>query len=272
MNAIAKYDRRAVQASSLLCVGLDCDIEHVPERFRGASQPQFEWNRFVIEQTHPYVSAYKPNSAFYEARGAQGMRELQLTVDYLRDKHPDIPIICDAKRGDNATTNRAYARAVFDQLGVDAVTLQPYMGRRVLEPFLERADRGCIVLCRTSNPGDDALQELRVSQPGSVASVPLWQHVAEQVRDSWNTYGNCMFVVGATHPHVMRQVKQIAPDIPILAPGLGAQGGDVSDATQAGVNAFGRGLILSASRSVMLSADPAQEARQLRDEINRARR
>ena len=270
MNAAQKYDARAAEVQSLLCVGLDPAPERLPPRFQHEPFPQFSFNQYVIEQTHRYVSAYKPNSAFYEARGAEGMHELEQTLRYLREQHPDILIICDAKRGDNANSNAAYASALFDRLGVDAVTLQPYMGSAVLAPFLARADKGCIVLCRTSSAHDDELQELRV-QAGTAPPVPLWQTVAERVRDVWNARGNCMLVVGATRPEIMRRVRQLASELTLLSPGIGAQGGDLEQAVRAGINAAGRGLILSASRSVIFSDDPGAEARALRDAINRAR-
>jgi orotidine-5'-phosphate decarboxylase len=271
MQVIAKFERRVAAVDSLLCVGLDSAFERIPERFRSEAAPQFAFNRYIIEQTHAFASAFKPNIAFYEARGARGLADLQLTLDYLRERHPDIVTICDAKRGDNTTTNQAYAHAIFDQLGFDAVTLQPYMGRQVLEPFLERADKGCIILCRTSNPGDAELQELPVHDAVHGSDKPLWQVVAEKVRDDWNARGNCMLVVGATLPRVLGQVRLIVGDMPILAPGVGAQGADLELATQAAVDANGRGVFLSASRSVIFHEDPAGEARALRDAINRYR-
>jgi orotidine-5'-phosphate decarboxylase len=265
MSANAKYERRVAQVDSLLCVGLDSALARLPARFRELAQPQFEFNRFVIEQTHGFVSAYKPNLAFYEAAGPQGIHELQLTLDYLRQHHPDILTICDAKRGDNANSNRGYASAILDRLGFDAVTLQPYMGREALEPFLERDEKGCIVLCRTSNPGSAELQELLVGDK------PVWRVVAEKVRDHWNSRGNCGLVVGANLPKVLREVRAIIGDMPILAPGLGEQGADPGLAARSGVNARGSGLILSASRSVIFSEDPARDARELRDAIRRGR-
>ena len=270
MNAAEKFDARATCIESLLCVGLDISLERIPSAFREERWPLFAFNRFIIERTHQFVSAYKPNIAFYEARGAEGLHELELTVAHLREVHPDILTICDAKRGDNATTNQAYATALFDRLGFDAVTLQPYMGSQALRPFLERSDKGCIVLCRTSNP-DAELQGLEVLAPGHARSIPLWQAVAEKVRDEWNARGNCMLVVGATHPSVLRKVRELATDLTLLSPGIGSQGGDLRLAVQAGVNSAGRGLILSASRSVLYADDPAAEARTLRDAINDAR-
>lgn len=265
-----KYRRRVTASGSLLCVGLDCALDRIPERFLKHSAPQFEFNRFIIEQTHTYCSAYKPNIAFYEAQGARGLQALELTMQYLGSEHPDIVTICDAKRGDNRTSNQQYAAAIFDHLGFDAVTLQPYMGSAVLEPFLEREDKACIVLCRTSNPGDAEVQELRVDDERGGGTKPLWSVVAEKVRDEWNARGNCMLVVGATLPEILRQVRALAPDLPILAPGVGAQGADLTAATRAGIAADGCGIFLSASRSVIYHEDPGGEARRTRDVIARA--
>lgn len=262
---IDKYNRRADAVDSLLCVGLDSALEKLPERFRADPQPQFAFNRWIIEQTHAYAAAYKPNIAFYEARGAAGLTDLALTLDYLRANHPDIYTICDAKRGDNSTSNRGYVTAIFDGFGFDAVTLQPYMGSQTLQPFLERADKDCIILCRTSNPGDGEFQDLLID------GRPLWQVVAEQVRDVWNRHANCLLVVGATRPDELRQVRALVGAMTLLVPGLGAQGGSVEQAVTAGINAAGKGLILNASRSIIFAADPAAEARALRDEINRYR-
>jgi orotidine-5'-phosphate decarboxylase len=263
MSAIAKYRTRAEAVNSLLCVGLDSDAAKIPARFGG---DVVAFNRWIIEETHPFVCAYKPNIAFYEARGVSGWADLRQMMEYLRAHHPDILTICDAKRSDNSTSNKGYVTAIFDLLGFDAVTLHPYMGRRSLAPFLERADKGCIVLCRTSNPGDEEFQNLQVN--GS----PLWHVVAEHVRDEWNANGNCMLVVGATHPPELAQIRQIVGDMPLLVPGVGAQGGDVEAAVRAGVGHSGGELIINASRSIIFAADPAQAARELRDSINQARR
>lgn len=265
LSIIEKYDRRADAANSLLCIGLDSTITRLPERFRADATPQFAFNRWIIEQTHLFVAAYKPNIAFYEARGAQGLHELKLTMDYLREQHPDIFTICDAKRGDNSTSNAGYVAGIFDWFGFDAVTLHPYMGRQTLQPFLSRADKGCIILCRTSNPGDDEYQELLVD------GKPFWQTVAAHVRAEWNVNANCMLVVGATQPEALRQVRAIVGNMTILVPGVGAQGGSVRDAVTAGVNSHGKGLIVNASRSVIFADDPAAEAENLRAEINRYR-
>ncbi len=207
-SAIEKYDRRADAVNSLLCVGLDSAIERLPERFRSAEQPQFAFNRWIIEQTHPYVSAYKPNIAFYEARGDQGLRDLKLTLDYLRANHPDILTICDAKRGDNSTSNAGYVSGIFDWLGFDAVTLQPYMGSKALAAVSPaRAIRAASSSAAPRTPATSELQCLLVE------GKPLWQVVAERVRDQWNANGNCMLVVGATVPDELRQIRALVGDM-----------------------------------------------------------
>lgn len=262
MNALEKLNRRTLAANSLLCVGLDSDFSHLPESFMHYEYPLFVFNRWIIEQTHESVCAFKANMAFYEARGERGFNSLRQTLEYLHINHPDILTICDGKRGDIGSTSDAYARAVFDYFGFDAVTLHPYLGREALEPFLSRPDKGCIVLCRTSNPGAREFQDL------DVGGKPLWQVVAEHVRDDWNTNGNCMLVVGATYPDELRQVRALVGDMPLLVPGIGAQGGDVQAAVSAGLDSAGRGLIISTSRGVIFADNPAAAARELRDSIN----
>jgi orotidine-5'-phosphate decarboxylase len=265
MNALQKYEDRVDAINSLLCVGLDSDLKRLPERFQREPHPQFTFNRWIIEQTHPFTSAYKPNIAFYEARGDEGLRELEMTLAYLREHHPDILSICDAKRADIGSTNAGYVTAVFDRMGFDAVTLHPYLGREALQPFLERADKACIILCRTSNPGAGDLQDLQVGDK------PLWQVVAEKVQQEWNTHGNCMLVVGATYPQELAQVRQLVGDMTLLVPGVGAQGGEVGPVVTGGKNSVGKGLIINASRSIIFADDPASAAKLLRDEINQFR-
>lgn len=263
--ALDKYDRRATAIDSLLCVGLDSALERLPDRFRDEPHPQFVFNRWIIEQTHAAAAAYKPNMAFYEARGAAGWHDLALTMDYLRAEHPDILTICDAKRADIGSTNAGYVTAIFDVLGFDAVTLNPYLGRAALAPFLERADKGCILLCRTSNPGAGEFQDLRAD------GKPLWQIVAEHVRDTWNTHHNCMLVAGATYPDELRRIRALVGDMPLLVPGIGAQGGDLAATVRAGLDSNGRGMIINSSRAIIFAADPADAAHSTRDAINRCR-
>jgi len=265
MSIIEKYNHRADAANSLLCVGLDCAIERIPEPFQQSETPQFDFNKHIIEQTHAVTAAYKPNIAFYEARGVQGLQELKLTMEYIRSEHPAIFTICDAKRADIGNTNDAYAQAIFDELGFDAITLHPYLGKEALQPFLQRDDKGCIILCRTSNPGAGELQDL------SVEGVPLWQKVAQQVAEEWNEHNNCMLVMGATYPDEMQQVRALVGGMTFLVPGIGAQGGNVQQTVEAGLNSDKKGLIISASRGIIFANDPAQAAQDLRDEINQYR-
>ncbi len=286
-RAMEKFEQRAHAVNSLLCVGLDPELERIPSRFRSQPHPFFAFNRWIIEQTHPYAAAYKPNMAFFEARGVEGLRELHLTMEYLRQEHPDIFTICDAKRGDIGNTNRGYAASIFDAMGFDAVTLHPYLGREALLPFLEREDKVSIVLCRTSNPGAGELQDLNCN------GAPLWETVARQVAAEWNFASNCMLVVGATYPEEMRRIREIAPEIPFLVPGVGAQGGDVAAVVAAGLRGVGlagraldaapaddsasalrpkpAGLLINSSRGILFAAQPDMAASSLRDEINAAR-
>jgi orotidine-5'-phosphate decarboxylase len=264
-EALREFNRRADAAQSLLCVGLDVDFAKIPERFKLEQFPQFEFGKWIIDQTAAFTSAFKPNTAFYEARGAQGWAELKMTADYLHKNYPDIVTVCDAKRADIGNTNQGYVAAIFDELGFDAVTLHPYLGREALQPFLARKDKACIVLCRTSNAGAGEFQDLWVE------GKPLWQVVAEKVSREWNTNGNCMLVVAATYPEEMRVVREIAPEMTLLVPGVGAQGGDVAAVVSAGLDSSGKGLMISASRAILFSADPAAAARGFREEINAAR-
>jgi orotidine-5'-phosphate decarboxylase len=266
MKAIEKYNQRVDQVQSLVCIGLDSDYTHLPEQFMHHEYPQFTFNRWIIDQTQPYVSAYKPNMAFYEARGDRGMMALKLTLEHLHQHYPDILTICDAKRGDVGSTSAAYASAIFDWFGFDAVTLQPYVGNDGLQPFLERSDKGCIILCRTSNPGAGDFQDLAVN------GKPLWEVVAEKVSTEWNHNNNCMLVVGATYPNELRQIRQIVGEMTLLIPGLGAQGGDVAQTVQAGLNRAKKGMIISSSRGIIFAKNPGEAANELRDEINRERK
>jgi orotidine-5'-phosphate decarboxylase len=265
-SILEKYSRRAHAIDSLLCVGLDSSLDKIPARFLDAEFPQFAFNQWIINETAEYTSAYKPNMAFYEARGLQGLAELQMTMEYLQSHYPDIVTVCDAKRADIGNTNHGYVASIFDVLGFDAITLHPYLGAEALAPFLERGDKACIILCRTSNPGAGEFQDL------DTGGRPLWQAVAEKVSRNWNANGNCMLVVGATYPAEMRKIRAIAPNMTFLVPGIGAQGGDVSAVVAAGLDADGKGLMINSSRGIIFSDDPALAARTLRDEINAARK
>jgi orotidine-5'-phosphate decarboxylase len=261
-RVIEKYNARVDAINSLLCVGLDSRLDRLPEHFLEEVYPQFAFNRHIIQQTYAYAAAFKPNIAFYEARGAAGLTELALTMDYLHENHPYMMTICDAKRADIGSTNEGYVTAILDGLGFDAVTLNPYLGREALEPFLKREDKGCILLCRTSNPGAGEFQDL------DVGGKPLWQVVAERVAGEWNANGNCMLVTGATYPEELAQVRALVGDMPLLVPGIGAQGGDVEKTVRAGLDSEGRGLIINSSRGIIFADDPAMAALDLRGAIN----
>ena len=265
MSIIDKYNKRVDSANSLACVGLDSELEKLPERFREMSLPQFEFNKWVIDQTHEHVASYKLNIAFYEARGAEGLTELKKTTDYLGENHPDIFMLVDAKRGDIGNTNKGYINELFDHFGFDAMTLHPYMGRESLSVILDRADKGCIILCRTSNQGAGELQDLLVD------GKPLWQIVAERVRDDWNKNDNCMLVVGATYPEEMQKIRELTPEMTFLVPGIGSQGGDIEATLKAGLDKDGRGLMIHSARGVIFADDPGDAARSLKEEINKYR-
>ncbi len=258
-SAMRRLAVRVEAIDSMLCVGLDSATDRLPGRFAREPRPQVAFNRWVIEQTLPYAAAYKPNLAFYEARGAAGWDELAETMEIIRALEPGVFTIADAKRGDIDSTNAGYVAGLLDELGFDAITLHPYLGREALRPFLEREDKACIVLCRTSNRGAGEFQDLRLGE------TPLWEIVAEHVRDEWNARGNCMLVVGGTYPAELARAREICPDMTFLVPGVGAQGGDVAKVMQAGLDRHGRGLLVNASRSVIFDDDPGAQARALRD-------
>ena len=258
---IDRYNERARNINSLLCVGLDSDIKKIPKKFLDMKFPQFEFNKYIIEETHEFTAAYKPNVAFYEARGDQGIKELKMTIDYLEEFYPDIFTILDAKRGDIGNTNNGYVEFIYDWLGFDAVTLYPYLGKEAMQPFLDRRDKGAIFLCRTSNPGAKDFQDLEV------LGTSLWQIVSEKISKDWNKNNNCMLVVGATYPAEMKKIRELVGDMTFLVPGVGAQGGSVKEVMEAGKNSEGLGLIINSSRGIIFSENPKEEARKLRDEI-----
>jgi len=268
---------------SLLCVGLDPDLDRLPEPFQGAkadpslaAEAVLEFGTRIIEAVRPYACALKPQYAHYAALGPEGIRSLQETVRFARRVAPELVIILDGKRADIGSTSRMYAAEAFDVLDCDAVTVNPYMGRDAVEPFLERADRGAFVLCRTSNPGAGEVQDLEVNTPRGVR--PLYQAIAHMVAEAWNSRGNCGLVVGATRPEELACVRGIAPNLPILLPGIGAQGGDLEASVGAGLDACRRGILVNVSRAVIYAGasdcfaqDAAEAARRFRDAINRVR-
>jgi len=275
MDFLAKLRAAWAKNDTLLCVGLDPDKDKLPAALSGSDQPLYEFNKAIIDATADCVCAYKPNSAFYEAAGAYGIKQLELTCRYIKERYPELPIILDFKRGDIEHTNEQYVRYAFDYLGVDAVTVQPFLGSEALKPFLDRKDKGIIVLSKTSNPGAAEIQDLVVDGGGQ----KLYLKVAQVVKDSWNQNGNCGLVVGATFANELANVRQlVGDDMVFLVPGLGAQGGDVSSFVRAGLNKNNDGLIINSSRSIIYAAGGAdfaaaarQAADQARQEINNYR-
>lgn len=273
MDFTTKLQTNWSKNNSLVCVGLDPDMAKLPASLKDSEAPYFTFNKEIIDATADLVCAYKPNSAFYEARGAAGIQELQLTCAYIQEKYPLIPIILDFKRGDIGNTNSQYANFAFNYLGVDAITIQPYQGREALKSFLDYKDKGIIVLCKMSNPGSEEFQDLVINDK------KLYLHVAEQVKNNWNENNNCLLVVGATYPKELAEVRAVVGDgMTLLVPGLGAQGADAEATIKAGVNSFGNGLIVNSSRSIIFASsgkDFAELARQstlaLRDLINKFR-
>lgn len=262
----------AARNQSLLCVGLDPNPAQIPARFRREdgddSAAILNWHQELIAQTQDLVCCYKPNIAFFEALGAAGMALLRATLALIP---AHIPVLLDAKRGDIGSTAAAYARACFDDLGVDAVTLSPYLGRDSVEPFAAYPGKGLFVLCHTSNPGAGEFQELEIADWRSLdraPNQPLYLHVA---RAAVNWSPQVGLVVGATFPQAVADVRAVAPDAWFLIPGVGSQGGDLAATVRAGLRSDGSGIIVNVSRGVALADEPRAAAMKIRDEINAVR-
>lgn len=252
-----------------ICVGLDSDLEKIPEAARKGSTREtiVAFNRAIIDATKDLVSSYKPNTAFYESRGEDGFAALRETISYIIDAAPDIPIILDAKRGDISNTNEQYAISAFEHLRADAVTVHPYLGAESLEPFLARKDKGVIVLCHTSNPGAREVQELPVGEE------PLYKVIARLTAGEWNKNRNCCVLVGATYPEELGEVRKIVGEVPILVAGIGAQDGDLEKTIRNGLDGKKRGLIVNAARSIIFAsqeADFAERARESTQKLHEA--
>lgn len=237
-----------------LCVGLDTHPSRLPAGFRRGDSPEARvtsYNQLIVEATCDLVAAYKPNAAFYEALGPPGLDALGSTISHIARTAPEVPVILDAKRADIESTNEGYVRAAFDELGAHAITVHPYLGGAALAPFLNRAERGVFVLARTSNAGAGELQDMAFD------GLPLYRHVAIHVARDWNRHGNCGLVVGATYPDELALIREdVGADLPILVPGVGAQGGDLQAAVRA--NRDSAAFVINASRSI-LYAQPEKE-------------
>ena len=264
--------------NSLLCVGLDPDPAKFPAQLKGQPDAIFDFCTSIVDATADLVCSFKPQIAYFAAQRAED--QLEALISHIHARHPGIPVILDAKRGDIGSTAEQYAVEVFERYRADAITVNPYMGRDSVDPYLAYPDKGLILLCRTSNPGGSDLQFLDVGEAGQPEK--LYERVARLVASEWNSTGQCALVVGATFPGEIARVREIVGDMPLLVPGIGAQGGDVEATVRAGrtgqTNTPGRGLMINSSRAILYASkgeDYAEAARRVaeetRDTINRYR-
>lgn len=260
------------QQQKFLCVGLDADYSKLPAQLQQNSivEALFQFNRAIVDATAPYCCAFKPNIAFYEGYGLEGLDALIKTNSYIRETYPEIPIILDAKRADIGNTNFGYVKAVKEIYVAHAITVHPYLGKEALKPFLDDPELGIIILCHTSNPGADEFQKLTVNE------IELYKKVAYNVSKTWNYNQNCALVVGATYPEQIGEVRAIAPELPLLIPGIGAQGGDLEKTVRYGLDRERRGIIINASRSIIYASSgddyaqaAAREAARMAQEIKK---
>jgi orotidine-5'-phosphate decarboxylase len=269
VNFINKLNAAWTANDSLLCVGLDPDMTRLPAQFQQDPNGIYHFCKEIIDATADLACSFKPQIAYFAALSAE--RQLEDICAYAREHYPHIPLILESKRGDIGATARQYAREAYDRYGADAVTVNPYMGSDSVEPYMEWADRGVIILCRTSNAGGSDLQFLNVD------GKPLYQHVARLVAEKWNANGQCALVVGATFPEELAQVRAIVGDMPLLVPGIGAQGGDIAATVKSGRSANGSGMMINSSRAILYATPQAGEdfasaarrvAQETRDAIN----
>lgn len=261
MKFVEKLKKASQKNNSLLCIGLDTDLDKIPKFLLNEKDPIFCFNKKIIDSTSDLVCAYKPNLAFYEACGIKGLEALKKTCEYIPK---DIPIILDAKRGDIGNTSKMYAKAIFEEFKADGVTLNPYLGEDSLTPFLGYEDKCCFILCLTSNVGAKDFQLLNFEEK------PLYKIVAEKIL-TWNKKGNCGLVVGATFPEQLMEIREIASDLPILIPGVGAQKGDVEKTVRYGTNKEGELAIINSSRGVIYASPDKDFPLRAKDEATKLR-
>jgi len=265
---VERLDRAEIDTDSLVCVGLDPDPAKLPVDLAAGPQAIYAFNRRIIDATAGVAAAYKPQIAFYSAVGAED--QLLASIRYIRERAPQALVILDAKRNDIGNTAQAYAREAFERYGADAVTINPYMGADSVEPFLQKPERGGVLLCRTSNAGARDFQDLLCD------GLPLYRRVAARAAAEWNGRNNLMLVVGATYPREMAELRQAHPELWFLVPGIGAQGGDLEATLAAGLNADGRGLLINSARGIIYAGGGQSDAiraaaLELRAAINRGR-
>lgn len=247
---------------SFLCVGLDTDIQKIPKHLLKSEHPFFEFNKAIIDATHEYTIAYKPNLAFYECEGIEGWASLELTVNYIRENYPDIFLIADAKRGDIGNTAEMYAQTFFEHLGFDAVTLSPYMGSDSISPFLSRKGKFVILLALTSNKG---ARDFQLTQIAEDQTSRLFEKIIKTA-STWGTVDNTMFVTGATQVKELKRIREIIPDHFLLIPGIGAQGGNLEEVAASCFNHH-CGIIVNSSRAVIYADDSEQFHKAARNEV-----
>jgi len=267
MTFMEKLNSAMRRNNSLVCVGLDPAMNKLPACLQGKADAIYEFNCRLVDATKDYVCAYKPQAAYYAGQDCD--EALKASIEYIKTNAPEVPVILDVKRGDFGSTAEWYAKEAFDRYGADAVTVNAYMGLDAVKPFLDYADKGVIILCRTSNPHSGDLQNLVAD------GKPLYVHVAELVRDKWNYNRNAALVVGATYPDELRELRGICPDLTFLVPGVGAQGGDVEKVVKFGCTADKLGIVVNSSRGIIYASNgddfaeaAGLAAKKLRDEIN----
>ena len=265
-----KLAQRWSQADTLLCVGLDPDLTRFPAHLRARDDAIYAFCCAIVDATAAFACAFKPQIAYFAAARAED--QLESLIAHCRRAHPHVPVILDAKRGDIGSTAEQYAREAFERYGADAVTLSPFMGFDSIEPYLAYAGRGAFLLCRTSNAGGKDLQML------DVGGEKLFERIARLAESTWNRNGQLGLVVGATYPAELARVRALAPSLPLLVPGIGAQGGDVQASVQAGCDSQRAGMVINSSRAILYASSgedfaqaAATVARRTRDEINRFR-
>ena len=272
-------EKRVDDSSSLLCVGLD---PHIPDLKEPTAASALDFCLTLVKQTAPYAAAFKPNAAFFEVFGAEGWVVLKQVIEAIQAESNRlgslIPVILDAKRGDIASTAEAYAKSAFESLGAHCITLNPYLGKDSIDPFIQNSEKGVFLLCKTSNPGSGDLQDLNIdggrwtadgelrSTVNGQRSMPLYEHVAK-LAQAWNVKNNIGLVVGATHLDALARARAAAPNLWFLAPGVGAQGGELESALKAGLRKDGKGILLPVSRGISRAENPRRAAAEFRDQI-----
>ena len=270
MTFIEKLKNRWIESQSLLCVGLDPDKNRFPDSIKEKKDCYYEFCTAIVDATASFACAFKPQIAYFASCGAEA--ELKAIIEYIHQHYPSIPVVLDSKRGDIGSTAKHYAKEAFVRYAADAVTLSPYMGFDSVQPYLEYEDRGAILLCRTSNPGGNDIQMLKVD------GKPIYQRVAELAAGPWNLNGQLGLVVGATYPNEIAAVRSIVGDLPLLVPGVGAQGGDIQACVNAGATTDKCGMMINSSRAILYASKnedfkeaAARVAKETLDKINQAR-